>query len=329
MTRSSVAGGSGRGRASRAGSFALVSYHAADGAVRAGLLDAFDVVHDIARALRRPELVGVSALLERWDETLPLLEAVAHGPRDDARVGSLADAALAAPLPTPGSVFCAAANFRDHMLAMANKLGIAPEPDPHELDVTPYHFVKPSRQCVVGPDASVALPGYARHVDWEVELVAVIGRTARDVRVEDALSHVAGYTIGNDLSVRDRRYMKRPNVPDGSLFRTDFLGMKGFDGSCPIGPWIVPASLLPDPQLLRMGLDVDGEVRQDSSTAPMIFSVAEQIAHLSRHLTLYPGDLVLTGTPAGTGAESDTFLHAGQHVVAWIEGIGELRTRIT
>ena len=172
------------------------------------------------------------------------------------------------------------------------------------------------------------LPSYAHNIDWEIELVAVIGKPARNVSIERALDYVAGYTVGNDLSVRDRAFMKRPNVPDGSLFKTDFLGMKGFDRSCPIGPWIVPARALREPQTLAMKLWVDDELKQDSSTSQMIFSAAEQISHLSTYATLLPGDLVMTGTPAGTGAESDVFLKPGQTIRAWIEHIGELRTRI-
>ena len=315
-------------RAPRAGDVAFLSYRTVEGGVRAGLVGADDVVHDLARATGRPDFAGLGAAIERWDEALPLARRAAAAPTGASRVGTLGEVALVAPLPAPGAIFCAAANYRDHMLAMARKLGLEPEPDPKSANVTPYHFVKPSRQTISGPGEPVALPGHAGNVDWEVELVAVIGRAAKDVDAADALAHVAGWTVGNDLSVRDRRHMKRPNVPDGSLFRTDFLAMKGFDGSCPTGPWIVPADAVRDPQDLRLGLDVDGETRQDSSTASMVFTVAEQIAYLSTLCTLHPGDLVLTGTPAGTGAESDTFLAAGQTVTAWVEGIGELVTPI-
>lgn len=305
--------------------YRLLSYVARAGEVRAGLLLG-DQVHDLATITGRERHAHMSGVLADWpavSDKLARRSAVRGG---RSLVGSTTDVELAAPLPEPGAIFCAAANFSDHMLAMAKKLGIEPEPDPRTLDVKPYHFLKPSRQTIAGPDAVVPLPDYASRIDWEIELVAVIGRNARNVSVARALEHVAGYTIGNDISVRDRAYMKRPNVPDGSLFKTDFLGMKGFDRSCPIGPWIVPASDIPDPQALAMKLWVDGALKQDSSTSRMIFSVAEQIAHLSSYTTLLPGDLVLTGTPAGTGAESDTFLQPGQTIRAWIEHIGELRT---
>nr|WP_283818027.1 fumarylacetoacetate hydrolase family protein [Bradyrhizobium jicamae] len=265
--------------------------------------------------------------MDDWQHSLETLFSLGELPAR-AAVTKLEACKLGAPLGGSAAVFCAAANFQDHMLAMARKLNQEPEPDPRRLDVKPYHFLKPTRQTLVGPDATVQLPAYAGKVDWEVELVAVIGKIARNVSIDRALDHVAGYTVGNDLSVRDAAYMKRPNVPVESLFRTDFLGMKGFDGSCPVGPWIVPASTIGDPQNLPIMLTVDGEVMQVSNTSQMIFSVAEQISYLSARTTLLPGDAILTGTPAGTGAERDRFLKSGQVVCASVAGIGSLRTFI-
>lgn len=308
-------------------SYRVLSYRAVAGDVRTGLLVGADV-HDLAAVTGAAAHVSLEGALGEWGTLEPALARLAARLSRQSLVGALADVSLAAPVARGAAIYCAAANFRDHMTAMAAKLGIAPEPDPRELNVKPYHFLKPTRQVVADPGAVVALPGYAACIDWEVELVAVIGRPAHEVGVGEALSYVAGYTVGNDISVRDRKYMKRPNVPDGSLFKTDFLGMKGFDRSCPIGPWIVPACDIPDPQRLQMKLWVDDELKQNSSTAQMIFSVAEQIAHLSTYATLLPGDLILTGTPAGTGAESDTFLKSGQTMRAWVEEIGELRTSV-
>jgi 2-keto-4-pentenoate hydratase/2-oxohepta-3-ene-1,7-dioic acid hydratase in catechol pathway len=159
-------------------------------------------------------------------------------------------------------------------------------------------------------------------VDWEVELAAVIGKTAKDVPVEKALDCVAGYTIANDLSARD--VMKREKNPATSPFHYDWLSQKCFDGSCPLGPWIVPSSDLAYPQNLALKLWVNDTLMQDSLTSKMIFSTAEQIAMLSSRVTLYPGDLVLTGTPAGVGTPRRLFLKPGDTVKLWIEGIGEL-----
>jgi 2-keto-4-pentenoate hydratase/2-oxohepta-3-ene-1,7-dioic acid hydratase in catechol pathway len=133
----------------------------------------------------------------------------------------------------------------------------------------------------------------------EIELTAVIGKPGRNIRVEDALQHVAGYTIANDISARDLG--RRPEAAAGSPFSFDWTGQKCFDGACPIGPWIVPADDIPDPQNLSLKLWVNDVIKQDSNTSEMIFTLAEQIAQLSIGMTLYPGDLILTGTPAGVG----------------------------
>jgi len=137
---------------------------------------------------------------------------------------------------------------------------------------------------------------------------------------------VAAYTAANDLSARD--LSRRPGVSDVSPFKYDWIGQKSFDGACPLGPWLVPASEIPDPQNLALKLWVNDSLRQDSSTARMIFSVAEQIAYLSSRITLYPGDVILTGTPAGVGAETGVFLKRGDTVKLSVEKIGELVTTI-
>ncbi len=166
------------------------------------------------------------------------------------------------------------------------------------------------------------MPRYARNVDWEIELAAVIGRPARNVPLERALDHVAGYTIANDLSARDAG--RRGPVPDLSPFKWDWTSHKSFEGSCPLGPWIVPAAAIGDPQALGLKLWVNDVLKQDSNTGKMIFTTAEQIAHLSTRITLHPGDLVLTGTPAGVGAGRGEFLKAGDVVKLSIEKIGTL-----
>ena len=132
--------------------------------------------------------------------------------------------------------------------------------------------------------------------------------------------------VSNDLSARDRG--RRDAVPRPRHSRWTGLKHKTFEGSCPIGPWIVPASDIADPQNLGLKLWVNGELKQNSNTGKMLFTLAEQIEQLSINMTLYPGDLILTGTPSGTGAESGTFLKAGDVVKLWIEGIGEIENRM-
>ena len=263
----------------------------------------------------------VLQLLEDWDASFPAV-AEAAGRLDPAAGVDLDGLRLEAPVLHPNAIYCAAANYRDHMHAMAEKLKQPVEPDPHDLDIHPYHFVVPGRSCTLGPHDAIELPAHGRQVDWEIELTAVIGRRARRVGLEDALSHVAAYTVGIDVSVRDRRFIKIPNVGLESVFRNDFIGMKGFDRSCALGPWLTPAGEVADPQDLRMTLSIDGEVMQDSSTSQMVFTLAEQISYLSSRVTLLPGDLVMTGTPAGTGMERDRFLRPGERVHTRIEGLG-------
>jgi 2-keto-4-pentenoate hydratase/2-oxohepta-3-ene-1,7-dioic acid hydratase in catechol pathway len=284
-------------------------------------------VFDAEALSGRPDCETVFSLLQNWDVVEPVLtEQVNRLAQDD--LVPVKMASLGPPVLYPGAIYCAAANFRDHMRAMAIKLNQPEEPNPRETDIKPYHFIVPGRSCVSGPDDPLKLPSFGTKVDWELELVAVIGRSARDVPSERALDYVAGYTIGNDVSVRDHRYLKIPNVPAQSLFRTDFLSMKAFDQSCAIGPWLTLARDIPDPQQLAMKLWLDGELMQNSSTAEMIFTVAEQISYLSSRVTLLPGDIVMTGTPAGTGMERDRFLRPGETIRMSIEGIGEMTQKV-
>jgi 2-keto-4-pentenoate hydratase/2-oxohepta-3-ene-1,7-dioic acid hydratase in catechol pathway len=229
---------------------------------------------------------------------------------------------LHAPLLYPGAIYCAGANYADHVAEMARAQNLPPPQDPRSLGLKPWFFMKPPRACVVGPLARVARPRGSQKLDWEAELAAVIGRPARNVPVDRALDYVAGYTIADDLSARD--LSRRNALPPGNPFHFDWTAHKGFEGSCPLGPWITPAAEVPDPQRLAVRLWVNGALKQDSNTSRMIFSTAEQISHLSSLATLHPGDLVLTGTPAGVGAGRNEFLQPGDRVEIEIEGLGRL-----
>jgi 2-keto-4-pentenoate hydratase/2-oxohepta-3-ene-1,7-dioic acid hydratase in catechol pathway len=303
--------------------YKLLSYQAGRTA-RAGVLVA-DTVYDAAKVTGVAGHASVLDVLEDWSRARRLLAQAAK--RLEAGGGrakgmALKRVKLLAPVLYPGNIYCAGANYTDHMAEMARAQGQAPGPTMKELGEKPWHFVKSSRSAVVGPGARVKLPVYSQMVDWEVELAAVIGRAARDVSVEKALDYVAGYTIANDLSARD--VMRRDKNPATSPFHYDWLSQKCFDGACPLGPWIVPAGDIPYPQNLALKLWVNDKVMQDSHTGKMIFTTAEQIAMLSSRVTLYPGDLILTGTPAGVGMPRRTFLKAGDTVKLWIESIGEL-----
>jgi 2-keto-4-pentenoate hydratase/2-oxohepta-3-ene-1,7-dioic acid hydratase in catechol pathway len=310
--------------------YKLLSYQAGRTARAGALVE--DAVYDAAKVTGVAAHASVLGVLEDWSRARRLLAQAAkrlEGGRGRGRAKGipLKRVKLLAPVLYPGNIYCAGANYTDHMAEMARAQGQAPGPNMKELGEKPWHFVKSSRSAVVGPGARVKLPVYSQMVDWEVELAAVIGRPARDVTVEKALDYVAGYTIADDLSARD--VMRRDKNPATSPFHYDWLSQKCFDGACPLGPWIVPASEIPYPQNLALKLWVNDKVMQDSHTGKMIFSTAEQIAMLSSRVTLYPGDLILTGTPAGVGMPRRTFLKAGDTVKLWIEGIGDLTHTMT
>jgi len=303
--------------------YKLLSFRTPRGPRAGVLID--DTVYDTAQLTKVPAHASVLAILEDWARARRLLDRASRRLESgNARVTGipLARARLLAPILYPGAIYCAGANYTDHMAEMARAQGQTPGPTMKELGEKPWHFVKTSKSSVVGPGTRVKLPVYSQMVDWEVELAAVIGKVARDVPVERALSYVAGYTIANDLSARD--VMRRDKNPPTSPFHYDWLSQKCFDGSCPLGPWIVPAHQLPDPQKLGLKLWVNETLMQDSNTGRMIFDTAEQIAMLSSRVTLQPGDLVLTGTPAGVGTPRRIFLKPGDTVKLWIESIGEL-----
>jgi len=296
---------------------------------RAGVL-IDDMVYDAAKLTGESAYGTVLGVLEDWPRANRVLaHAAKRVTAGKSRVKGVPRrrARLLAPVLYPGAIFCAGANYSDHMQEMARVSGLPPEKDPHEVGLKSWHFIKTSRGSVVGPGVKVRLPAYSQKVDWEVELAAVIGRRATNVPVDRALQYVAGYTIANDLSARDA--MRRPHVSDASPFKLDWVAQKCFDGACPLGPWMVPASDIRDPQKLAMKLWVNDELMQDSNTSRMIFTTAEQIAHISQRVTLHPGDLVLTGTPAGVGMGRGRFLKAGDVVKLWIENIGELSNTMT
>jgi 2-keto-4-pentenoate hydratase/2-oxohepta-3-ene-1,7-dioic acid hydratase in catechol pathway len=166
------------------------------------------------------------------------------------------------------------------------------------------------------------MPIGTKAFDWEIELAAVIGRRARNVTPETALQHVAGWTIAIDFSARDH------NRAPETFYKLDWVAGKANDTCCPLGPRIVPAAALANPQDVGLRLSVNGEVKQDGRSTDMIFTVAEQIATASRIMTLDPGDVLLTGTPAGVGVPKQTFLKVGDRVEVGIEGIGEFAVTI-
>ena len=313
--------------------FSLVTFAAPGGAATAGLVVGgriYAASEAICASLG--ELSGdfdsMLGILERWDISEPELAFAAAKLADGSispKSVSFDEAQLFAPVLYPSAVYGSGANYTDHMEEMASILNV-PIENPKDQGQLPWHFVKTGRNTVVGPGAQIQIPSYASMIDWEIELAAVVGRTAHGVSVENALNHIAGYTIANDLSARD--HVKRVGVKADSPFAYDWVSQKCFNGSCPLGPTLVPARCLPDPLKLSMRLWVNGVLKQDSSTSRMIFSVAEQVAYLSSRTTLYPGDVILTGTPAGVGMARREFLNPGDVVRLEIEGLGLLEDGI-
>jgi 2-keto-4-pentenoate hydratase/2-oxohepta-3-ene-1,7-dioic acid hydratase in catechol pathway len=263
------------------------------------VLDLSRALPSLPRTMRELLALGPSAL-----------DAVRHAAAAHDSLLPLDGVALEAPVPDPRKFLAIGMNYRDHIEESARKGIRAPE--------TQIWFNK-QVSCVHGPYAAVHRPRLSAMLDYEVELCVVIGQRCRLVSEADALSVVAGYTIANDFSVRDVQWASP----------TWTLG-KSFDTHGPIGPWLVTADEVPDPQSLRLRLTVNGELRQDNSTALMLYGVRQQIAHLSRIMTLEPGDLLATGTPMGVGAgrEPPVYLKAGDVVRAEITGLGHLENRV-
>jgi 2-keto-4-pentenoate hydratase/2-oxohepta-3-ene-1,7-dioic acid hydratase in catechol pathway len=176
---------------------------------------------------------------------------------------------------------------------------------------------------VIGPGDAIRLPAVSSKVDWEGEFAVVIGRRARNVKVENALDYIAGYTIMNDVSARD--LSRRPDWPRWNI---DWFGHKNFETSAPMGPWIVPAEDIADPYACRLQLWVNEEKMQDALVSQLIFNISELIEYLSRRMTLLPGDVIATGTPSGVGRPRGIFLKAGDKVRIEISGIGVLENPV-
>jgi 2-keto-4-pentenoate hydratase/2-oxohepta-3-ene-1,7-dioic acid hydratase in catechol pathway len=299
-------------------SYKLVTFESKDDQ-RAGIV-VNDNVFDIAALTGNPAYATMLGVLADWPAADARLRRAAE---QSASAGGMpiAQVKLLAPIPKPGAIYCAGSNYADHALEMSRLHNRPVEPDPHTQGLKPWHFIKVSH-AVAAPGDTVNITAASKTMDWEVELAAVIGRPAKNVSLERALDVVAGYTIGNDLSARD--VSRRPGISDTSPFKFDWVGQKCFDGACPLGPWVVLADDIPDPHKLGIELKVNGVVKQSSNTSELIFDIVEQISHLSERITLHPGDVILTGTPAGVGAGRGEFLKAGDEVRITIEGIGEL-----
>ena len=265
-------------------------------------------------ALPRLPANSILAVLENWAACRPILGRIVEGISELGMTGApLSEVRLETPIRYPQSLYCAGANYVDHLEEMTGEA-------PDKSKMKPFFFLKPPRPALVASGASVGIPEFTEQLDWEAEIALVIGKEARSVGKDDAMDYVAGFTILNDLSARD--LMKRYDVP----FLFDWIGQKCFMGSAPAGPWITPTDFVEDPQNLDIKLWVNETLHQDSNSSQMIFGYAEQIAYLSKHITLYPGDLIATGTPAGVGHAKGVYLRPGDVIRVEVSSLGELTT---
>ncbi|NRQ38927.1 fumarylacetoacetate hydrolase family protein [Nonomuraea sp. NN258] len=305
-----------------AGPFALGTFSAGSGPAFPGLLRG-DRVLDLSG--RAP---SVRALLERWDEMLPLLLDAAETAEEG--WSPLAELRVHAPV-EPRQILQSGANYRTHVIDLA----VAHEPpggrpaervraetaammDRRAAEDQPYVFIGlPS--SVTGPYDDVVIPSWCAKPDWELELAAVIGRRAYRVDRDEALDHVAAYTMANDVTARELVF--RRDMPE---IGTDWLRAKNAPTFTPLGPYLVPAAFV-DPGDLQVTLKVNGQVMQDESTKDMIFDVARLVSYVSQTVELLPGDLVLTGSPAGNGLHHGRLLRAGDVMEGTITGLGTQR----
>lgn len=233
----------------------------------------------------------------------------------DAAAGvPLADVRLLAPIPRPArNVVCVGLNYADHVAESKSVAGSG-------APAYPVFFTKPP-SCVIGPDDEIPWHGHvSTAIDWEVELALIIGREGRDIAEAQALEYVFGYTVANDVTARDLQQRH------GQWYKG-----KGLDGFCPLGPSVVTDDEIGDPQRLDIGLSVNGVRKQQSNTRCQIFPVARLIAEWSAGMTLFPGDILLTGTPSGVGIgrTPPEFLKPGDVVEAEVQGIGVLRNTVS
>jgi len=257
---------------------------------------------------------GMLALIEGGDEALrALADVVARAPGES--VMPLASVELLAPIPRPRkNVFCVGRNYAEHAAESLRAIG-----QEVKLPPSPNIFTK-AVTAVTGPYSNIPFDAsVSERIDWEVELAVIVGPGGRRIARDGGMKHVWGYTVLNDVSARD--IQNRPGVQW-------FLG-KSLDGSCPMGPWIVTADELPDPTDVRLRLLVNGVVKQEDTTAHMLFDIPALLAEISHGTTLEPGDIIATGTPAGVGfaRTPPEFLRPGDMMESVIEGIGALRNR--
>lgn len=282
-------------------------------------------VWSVAEILGLDEDLGVEGLLPRWDEYVAVLgERIAGDAAGSLRRWDEAELRRLQPL-APRQLLAAGMNYRTHVVDLMVDEGVMSREqalramDERAASGTPLVFAAlPSAMC--GPEDEVRLRADCESNDWELELAVVIGSLAHRVAPAEALAHVAGYTIVNDITARELVPRK-----DAGPVSVDWLRSKCAPTYKPTGPYVVPAAFVPDPQALTIELRLNGAVMQHDSTADMIFGVADLVSYLSREVELLPGDVLLTGSPAGNGSHHGRFLQDGDVLEGTISGLGVQR----
>jgi 2-keto-4-pentenoate hydratase/2-oxohepta-3-ene-1,7-dioic acid hydratase in catechol pathway len=274
-------------------------------------------------------LIDIPSLWQGPNPPRSVLQILHRGPGCREKLAELAGSAdisapldsvkLLAPIPRPGKLLALAGNYTMHLKEVGERIGMSDSP---RQTTTPRPFIMPAT-AVIGPDDEIPWPPYSQTIDYEIELAVVIGKNAKCVAVEDALDYVAGYTIANDISARTVTFKtNRIERPWDEFY--DWLNGKWADGFCPMGPYLLTADEVGDVHNLNLTLKVNGDIRQDANTGQMIYSVADIVSFLSHLMTLEPGDIIATGTPAGVALATGDFLKAGDRIEATIEKLGTL-----
>jgi 2,4-diketo-3-deoxy-L-fuconate hydrolase len=318
-------------------SFALCTFVGPDGRNTAGIAIGENVwsIASLAKADSAADNgfngASVMDLLENWNQSLDFL----HQYAAIARAGSVPALAMPSldirsPLEYPRQIFCTGANYRKHVVDLTVDMGVGPEGldseglrswatemmEKRAKEGEPYSFTKPV-SAIAGPTDPLVVPATTTKLDWEIELGVVIGPGGYNIPLADAMDHVAGYVIVNDISARD--LIART---DYKMLGTDWLRAKGQPGFLPVGPLFVPACFISDPYDLSLRLTVSGKIMQDETTADMLFDIARQIEYTSRYARLLPGDIICTGSPAGNGTHYNRYLQPGDVMTAEITGLG-------
>ena len=272
---------------------------------------------DIPRAWKTND--APKTLLEILERGRPCLDKISQISQSAREFIPLNSVKLLAPLQRPGKIIALAGNYSEHIKEAGLSLGLSDSP---RQTTVPRPFIKPAT-CVLNPGDQIPWPVYSEKIDYELELAVVIGKKIKSVEIADALDAVAGYTIVNDVSARSTTFAKgRAKRPWDEFY--DWLIGKWADGFLPMGPYIATSDEIPNVQNLKMELKVNDETRQKANTSQMIYSVADIVSFLSRIMTLEPGDIIATGTPAGVAMASGKFLNAGDRIEGAIESLGTL-----